>query len=69
MSTFDVSLARSFIVIIEAESDEHAARLAELYVGYMEESNEVDRKQFQFQIQEIEMTENDAIEVRSIDES
>ncbi|MEK7441843.1 MAG: hypothetical protein AABZ78_13665 [Chloroflexota bacterium] len=68
MSTFDVSLARSFIVTIEAESREQAARLVELYVGYMDESNTADRKQFQFQIQEIEMTQNDSIEVRSIDE-
>ncbi len=67
MPTFDVSLVRSFIVTIEAESSEQAARLAELYTGYMDESNAVDRKQFQFQIQEIEMTQNDAIEIRSID--
>ena len=68
MPTFDVSLIRSFIVTIEAESPEQAARLAELHTGYMDESNAADRKQFQFQIQEIEMTQNDSIEVRSIDE-
>lgn len=65
MPTFDVSLGRSFIVTIDAKSSEQAARLAELYIGYMDESNAKDRKRFRFQIQQIEMTYNDAIEVVS----
>ncbi|MBI5054437.1 MAG: hypothetical protein HZC38_15750 [Chloroflexi bacterium] len=63
MPTFNVSLVRSFIVTIDAKSSEQAARLAELYLGYMDESNVSDRKKLKFQIQEIEMTQNDAVEI------
>lgn len=69
MPEFELSLVRSFRVMIEANSPEEAARLAELYVGYADLSDTLAREKFQFRIQEIEMVQNDAIEVAWVDAS
>ena len=68
MHTFDVSLLRSFIIRIRANSAEESARLAEFYLGYSDESSEIECCKLRFEIEEIEMTQNDALEVVRIED-
>jgi len=63
MPTYDVTLVRSFRVLLEAENEEDAKRLAEFYIGYTDSSSEADRQTYHFRIHEIEMTDNEAITV------
>jgi len=64
MPVYQVHLARSFIIEVEAKSANHAARFSELFLGYLDESKENDGKKFKFKIKDIEMTVNDAMEVQ-----
>ena len=63
MPTYDVTLVRSFRVLLEAENEEDAKRLAEFQIGYTDASSEADRQTYHFRIHEIEMTDNEAITV------
>ena len=67
MPVFDVSLIRSFRVSIDAGSAEQAMRLVELFVGYADAASDLERSKFRFQIHQIEMTQNDAVEVSHAD--
>ncbi|MBM4424336.1 MAG: hypothetical protein FJ030_13275 [Chloroflexi bacterium] len=67
MPAYIVSLSRSYLVTVEAETKEMAAHVAEFFVGGEADlSTESDRKAIRFQITEIEMTVNDAIEVNGV---
>ncbi len=67
MPTYQVNLLRSYVVEINAPNQKMAARLAEFYVGTgADESSDLDRSKFRFQIQDIEMVQNDAMEVSPI---
>ncbi len=64
MKKYLVSLVRDYGVVIKAENEEEAMRCAEFFIGGEKDlSNEKDRKEHQFQIEEIEMTTNDAIDI------
>jgi hypothetical protein len=67
MPLYDVTLVRNFKVLVKANSPEEAAHFAEFYMGYDDLSSESDRNNHHFQIHEIEMTWNDAIEVNRSD--
>ncbi len=67
MPTYQVIMSRGYIVTIDAESKEDATSLTEFYIGYFDGSSDADRKKFNFRIQDIEKTVNDAIEVNISD--
>jgi hypothetical protein len=63
MKTFEVLLTRSYKVEIDAKDDREALFNAEFFVGGEKDlSNERERAERGFRINEIEMTVNDAIE-------
>ena len=51
MPKYRTILLRSYSVEINADDEESAARLSELYVGFGDHSNAVDRKRLNFQIE------------------
>ena len=67
MKNYQVSLHRDYIVNIKAKNKDEAKSLAEFFVGGEKDcSNEKERKQYKFLIEEIEMVTNDAFEVELI---
>jgi hypothetical protein len=69
MKTFDVMLTRAYKVTIDAEDETSAKQLAEFFIGNpKDESNEKERTQYKFNIQEIEMTLNEAFEAEEVKE-
>jgi hypothetical protein len=69
MPLYRTVLVRSFDVTIEAEDENAALRLSEFFVGYADHSNSHDKEKFRFEIKNIEMTENDALETTLIEDS
>ena len=68
MKTFNVMLTRAYRVTIEAEDEKSARELAEFFIGDPEDkSTEKDQAQYGFNIQEIEMTMNEAIETGEVE--
>jgi hypothetical protein len=63
MPLYKVTIQRSFDVEIEADNQSKASRLVELFLGYIDESNQQDRIENDFSIHSVEMLENNIIEV------
>ncbi|MBU0518832.1 hypothetical protein KJ564_07830 [bacterium] len=64
MPKYTVSLSRAYLVDIEAEDREEAARLVEFYLGNCPDlSTDKDREEHHFRITAIESAVNDAFEV------
>jgi len=63
MPLYKVTVQRSFDIEIQADDRNKASQLAELFLGYRDESDEQDRIKDGFSIQSIEMLENDVIEI------
>ena len=69
MKKYSVSLARSYIVTIEAEDKEKAKDYAEFFIGdCCDVSTFEDRQGHNFLIEEIEPAINDAIDVEEVKE-
>ena len=68
MPKYCTVLIRTYSVVINADDEKSAARLSELYVGFKDASNTVDRKKYNFQIEEIEINENNALETSLVEE-
>jgi hypothetical protein len=67
MKKFEVSLVRSYIVSICAENKEQARKFSEFYLGNCPDlSKPTDRREYKFKIKDIEMTYNDAVEVKEM---
>jgi hypothetical protein len=65
MSKFFITLHRDYEIAISAENAEDAKELAEYYIGGEKDlSDEKDRKEHSFRIEEIEIKTNDAFEVK-----
>ncbi|HEY0077188.1 MAG TPA: hypothetical protein VGB73_00970 [Pyrinomonadaceae bacterium] len=61
MPRYNVSLQRSYKVIVECESADGARRIAEWYLSSsLDESTPQERRANKFSIEEIEMTINEA---------
>jgi hypothetical protein len=60
MATYQVTLTRSFLITIDARNPQDAKQLTEFYMDSHDSSNESERQRFNFQIQKVEMVENDA---------
>lgn len=64
MKSYQVSLHRDYIVNIKAKNKDEAKSLAEFFVGGEKDcSNEKERKQYKFEIEEIKIVMNDAFDV------
>ena len=67
MKKYKVSLARSYIVTIEAETKEKACRYAEFYIGDCYDiSTFEDRKKHNFLIEEINPAINESMDIEEI---
>jgi hypothetical protein len=67
MKKYQVYLSRTYIVDIQAESEEEACRNVEYYLGDCEDlSTENDRKTGNFLIEEIEPAINEAFEITEV---
>jgi hypothetical protein len=65
LKNYQVSLHRDYIVNIKAKNEDEAKFLTEFFVGGEKDcSNEKERKQYNFRIEEIEMVVNDAFELK-----
>ncbi len=63
MKTYQVSLTKSFIVTVTAETHEKARRACEYYTGNIQDiSTSLNRKKDNFQIETIECTVNEAFD-------
>ena len=62
MPTYQIGLARLYLITIQAENSESAKRLAEFFVGESDLSTPVEQQEYKFSIDEIELEENDAFE-------
>ena len=68
MKTFDVMLTRAYKVTVDAEDETSAKQLAEFFVGDpKDESNEKEKAQYNFNIQKIDMTLNEAFEAKEVE--
>ena len=64
MKTYKVALTRTYLVTISATDEEKAKRLSEFFIGDCpDSSNEKDRSEFNFSIENIEMMYNEADEI------
>ncbi len=64
MKTYTVSLIRTYLVSIEAETEYQAKLYAEYYLGDCSDlSNEKERSEKKFSIKEVEMVWNEASEI------
>ena len=69
MMKYKISLARSYVVTIEAEDEEKARDYAEFFIGNCSDvSTFEDRQKHNFLIEEIEPAINDAMDVEEIKE-
>lgn len=68
MPRYEVSLTSSFVVTLQAESEDAAQSFAEFYVIHIDGSSLKDKAEQKFLIEQIEMTVNEAFEVNQIPE-
>lgn len=69
VKTYKVDLARTYLVSIKAETEEDAMRFSEFYLGDCPDpSNEKDRLEKNFCIEDIEMVYNEATEIIDIED-
>ncbi|OGU35655.1 MAG: hypothetical protein A2315_17405 [Ignavibacteria bacterium RIFOXYB2_FULL_35_12] len=65
MKNHQVSLHCDYIINIKAKNEEEAKFLAEFFIGGEKDcSNEKERKQYKFKIEEIEMVMNEVLEIK-----
>jgi hypothetical protein len=69
MKKYKVTLARGYSVIIEAENEKSAKENVEFFLGDSpDKSNEKHRTEYKFNIEDIELTFNEALEAEEINE-
>lgn len=69
MKTYKVALTRTYLVTINATDEEKAKRISEFFIGDCpDSSNEKDRSEFNFSIENIEMMYNEAGEILDIED-
>lgn len=67
MKTYKVALTRTYLVSIKADTEDHAKRFSEFYLGDCpDHSNEKDRLENNFSIEDIEMVYNESGEIVDI---
>ncbi len=67
MKLFQVSLTKSYLVNINAENEVDAKRFAEFFTGDIQDiSDQNNRKEYKFEIEEIECAMNEAFEAEEV---
>ena len=67
MKTYQVVLAKSYVVTVNAETKEEARRFSEFYTGDIQDiSAEEDRKKTNFSIEDIKCTMNESFDCQEI---
>lgn len=67
MKTFEVVLTKSYVVRIKAEDESNAKKFVELFTGDIQDISSVDdRKNFKFEIEDIDCKINEAFESKEI---
>lgn len=66
MPLYEVSLSRTYVLKVEANSSRDAVVLSEFFLGYKDDSNEDDKNNFGFEIQGVDLTTNDVLEVKKV---
>ena len=69
MPLFEVALSRLFIIKVEAQTEQEAARLSQFFLGFKDSSEAFDRYEFKFEFKKIDMVENDLIAVDKVEDS
>jgi len=67
MPMFEVSLSRAFVIKVEAQSAKDAAELSEFFLGYKDDSTELEKEEYGFEFKEIDMVENELIAVDKVE--
>lgn len=67
MPLYEVSLSRTYVIKIEAKSGSDAAFLSEFFVGHKDDSTADEKKNFGFEVKEIDLTTNDVLEVNKVE--
>jgi hypothetical protein len=68
MPVYEVSIVRSFVVKIQAESEKDATFLSEFFLSYSDGSLAHERERHKFLIEDIEMTQNEAFEAVQVED-
>jgi hypothetical protein len=69
MKKYKVCLVRGYVVDLFAKNEKEAKKIAEFYIGGENDlSTKSEREKYSFEIEEIEMTTNDAIDARPYEE-
>ena len=67
MKTYQVVLAKSYVVTVNAKTEEKAKRFAEFYTGDIQDiSTDENRKKLNFSIEEIDSRINESLEAEEI---
>ena len=66
MPLYEVSLSRTYVVKVEAKSAQDAAMLSEFFVGYKDDSTEIEREKFGFELKEIDLATNNTVTVSKV---
>lgn len=67
MKTFEIDLSRVYKIKIDAEDENSAKQLTEFFIGNpKDESNDKDRKKYNFHIRNIEMMLNEAADAEKL---
>ena len=67
MKTYQVVLAKSYVVTVNAGTEEQAGRLAEFYTGDIKDiSTNEEKQKLNFSINQIECKINESLEVKQV---
>lgn len=67
MSLYEVSLSRTYAIKVEARLARDAAVLSELFMGHKDDSTPPEKKTFGFEVKEMNLATNDALEVNKVE--
>jgi len=66
MQVYRVTLIRSYMLTVMAESPGTARQVAEFYLGHSDVSTPTERETLGFSIEDIQLAQNDSIEVEAL---
>lgn len=69
MRTYQVVLAKSYIITIRAENEENALRYSQFFTGDIPDLSDIKhREEYNFEIEDIDCKTNEALDVEEINE-
>ncbi|MEW6085981.1 MAG: hypothetical protein AB1607_15420 [Chloroflexota bacterium] len=67
MPLYEVSLSRTYVIKVKANSARDAAVLSEFFLGHKDDSTTEEKKNFGFEVKEIGLMTNDVLEVNKVE--